>query len=268
MNSESGVVLMGIKWLNLWFAALMKLKAAVKWRISPNLSRSASAGWRFSIFSWIVVTDGANPLLNHHERDPERSSVPCLFPFGCSLLGLFVSFRGDVVFLSDLCFCFPGTADVRCLSARPWRVSFPQRYPVSLRLSLISGARFPLVCDLGCFLSRSRSSAALSCGVLCFIALTGDESEIVTEPSVYFPTCSTFTVRSFSVANLTCGPGRNIASNCDSEFYTWYNTCYVLIKYFDSRIVVWFSFSRLSSSLQICIRWKEKRLICAKLLPT
>lgn len=101
--------------------------------------------------------------------------------------------------------------------------------------SLISSAGFPLVCDLGCFFSRSRSSSVLSVVFYVLLHLLTIRIEIVT---VYFPTCSIFTVRSFSVANLTCGPGRNIASNCDSEFYTWYNTCYVLIKYFDSRIVV------------------------------
>ncbi len=41
--------------------------------------------------------------------------------------------------------------------------------------SLISSAGFPLICDLGCFLSHSRSSTALFCGVLCFIAVIYDE---------------------------------------------------------------------------------------------
>uniref|UniRef100_A0A671PZS6 E3 ubiquitin-protein ligase UHRF n=1 Tax=Sinocyclocheilus anshuiensis TaxID=1608454 RepID=A0A671PZS6_9TELE len=76
------------------------------------------------------------------------------------------------------------------------------------------------------------------CQELSFQPVTTECSHNVCKPSVYFPTCLTFTVRCFSVANLICGPGRNIASNRDSEFYTWYNTCYVLIKYFDSRIVV------------------------------
>lgn len=116
------------------------------------------------------MTDGANPLLNHRERDPGRSSVPCSFPSvvccsACSSLFVVMSFFSKIsafVFQElQMYDVYPLVCDV-----------FHSHSDIP---SLIFNAGFPLVCDLGCFLSRSRSSAALSCGVLCFIALTYDE---------------------------------------------------------------------------------------------